>query len=46
MDELAMPLTRLWGWVTATGGLPGQMILVGIIACLILGIVVWFSNRR
>jgi hypothetical protein len=46
MDELIMPLTRLWNWVTYTGGLPGQMIFCGIVACLILAIVVWFSNRR
>jgi hypothetical protein len=46
MQEIFSPVTRLWAWVTATGGLPGQMIFGGIVACMILGITVWFSNRR
>jgi hypothetical protein len=46
MNELFMPVTRLWDWVTQTGGLPGQIIFGGVVACMILGTVVWFSNRR
>jgi hypothetical protein len=46
MNELMSPLTRFWAWITATGGLPGQMIFCAIVVCVVLTVVVWFSNRR
>ncbi len=46
MDELAWPFERFWSWLTHTGGLPAQIIFGGIVACAILGVVVWVSNRR
>ena len=46
MNELVSPFARLWNWVTATGGFPGQVIFVSLVVCCIMAITVWFSNRR
>jgi len=46
MNELVSPFVRLWNWVTYVGGFPGQIIFCCAIVILILGVSVWFSNRR
>jgi len=46
MKELTKLFVRLWDWVTDVGGFPGQIIFCCLIVILILGVTVWFSNRR
>jgi hypothetical protein len=46
MNELASPFVRLWNWVTSIGGFPGQIMFCSIVVILVLGLIVWFSNRR
>jgi hypothetical protein len=45
MKELVSPFVRLWDWVSATGGLPGQLLFGCLFVVVILGVGVWFSNR-
>ncbi len=45
MNELTRPFIRLWDWVSANGGLPGQMLLVIGVLMAVLGLTVWLGNR-
>jgi hypothetical protein len=46
VNELVSPFVRTWNWVTATGGFPGQIMFCCLVVIVVLGTLVWFTNRR